>query len=137
MKKNLIYLAMIFTLLISISSCSNDVKIVTPDYPESVWDTRVYKIERHPTLIRNGFSMDLLHEGDAEFDVLYMTETTINEFPYDLMFTNDYAYSKNNAGEWNGSGNPVITLAADVKAAMVGTGIAFFESFLATDIATY
>ena len=137
MKKNLIYLAMIFTLLISISSCSNDVKIVTPDYPESVWDTRVYKIERHPTLIRNGFGMDLLREGDAELDVLYMTETTSNEFPYDLMLTNDYAYSKNNAGEWNGSGNPVITLAADVKAAMVGTGIAFFESFVATDIATY
>lgn len=137
MKKNLFNWAAFIFLLIIVAACSNDITVKGPEYSDDVWETREYKIERHPTLIRNGFGMDLLHEGSSELDVLYMTETSVNEFPYDLMFCNDYAYSKNSAGEWNGSGNPVIFMAPDVKATIVGYGISDFESFVSTDIAKY
>ena len=137
MKRTIFYLTMICATLFTISSCSDDIEVKGPDYTDDVWETRVYKVERHPTLIRNGFGIDLLHEGTSELDVLYMTETTINEFPFDLVFSSDQAYTKNNAGEWSGSGNPVIMLASDVKAKMIGAGIDLFNSFAASDIAAH
>ena len=137
MKRITAYLTIILAVLCTISSCSNDVEVKGPNYTDDVWETRAYKVERHPTVIRNGFGMDLLHEGTSELDVFYMTETSIKEFPFDLVFTSDQAYTKNSAGEWTGSGNPVIFLAPDVKAKMIGAGIELFNSFAVSDIAAH
>ena len=137
MKKTLRYLLTGLSLTFLVSSCSEDLTVKGPEYTDDIWETRVYKAERHPTVIRNGFGMDMRHEGGSDHDVLYMTEETALEFPYDIMFSSDQAYSKNNAGEWTGSGNPVIFMAPDVRATIVGNGIDAFESFNSTDIETY
>ena len=137
MKKISRYLLAGLGLMLFISSCSNDLKVVGPEYSDDIWETREYKVQRHPTVIRNGFGMDLLHTGSGDLDVLYMTEESKLEYPYDLMFSSEMAYSKNSAGEWTGTGNPVVFLADDVKAAMVGSGITDFENFTAADIAQF
>ena len=126
----------LMTILLS-ASCSEDVFENEIVYPESIWDVRSYKIERHPTVNRNGFGMDLLTLGADSLDSQYLTEETIKTFPFDLLFYNDFSYTQSFTGDWNGSGNPVIFMNTGVKAAIVGYGVGRFDSFTAAEIANF
>jgi len=153
-------------LIMSTISCQKEPAETTSIvYSDSIYSLRTYKVERHPTVVRNGFGMDIYHLGNSGFDTMYFSDkltawhpnnpcATGNilkrysedlsdsvEFAYDLLFFNEFAYTKNYAGDYNGSGYPVIFLYtnpnnenASTKATVVGTGIDCFDAFTADSI---
>lgn len=123
------HIVLLLLLTLFSGGCSEDIFNEEITYPESIWDTRVYKIERHPTVNRNGYGMDLFHFGNDSVDSEYLTEETLGSFPFDLLFYNDLSYSQSFTGDWIGAGNPVIFMNTGVSAAIVGYGISRFESF--------
>jgi len=42
-------------------------------YSDSIYDLKTYLVERHPTVVRNGFGLDIFHEGNASLDTLYLS----------------------------------------------------------------
>ena len=137
MKRTYILSIISLGLLFFIYSCSEDIFTEDISYPESIWDVREYKIERHPTVNRNGFGMDLFHPENDSVDVNYLTEETLSTFDFDLLFYNDSSYTQSFTGDWNGTGNPVIFMNEGVMAAMIGTGIERFGSFIESEIETF
>lgn len=109
-------------------------------YGSSTYDLKTYKVERHPTLVRNGFGIDIYHQGDITLDTLYLKSDT-SSFKYDLLFWNEMAYTQLTSGDYSASGYPVIFMYTDptndansTKALMVGQGITYFNSFTADSI---
>lgn len=112
-------------------------------YSDSIYTLKQYKVERHPTILRNGFGMDIYHEGDASKDTSYLKSDTAS-FKYDLLFYNEMTYFPLSTGDYSSSGNPAIFMYADkndasqsVRAVMVGQGISCFNNFNADSIAKY
>ncbi|MFT3739331.1 MAG: hypothetical protein QM786_11280 [Breznakibacter sp.] len=134
-------------------------------YSDDIYALKEYKVERHPPVVRNGFGMDIYHVGNSGHDSMYMStrlpsyhpnapyETGIVlkkyseeladsvNFEYDLLFFNEFAYSQNYAGDYNGTGYPVIFMythptddSKSAKAAMIGFGIDSFNGFTADSI---
>lgn len=104
-------------------------------YNDSVYDIKQYKVERHPALVRNGFGMDIYHDGNVLLDTMYL-KTANSSFNYDLLFYSEMAYFPLSTGDYSSSGYPVIFLYTDtlndansVKAAMIGQGLNCFNSF--------
>jgi len=104
-------------------------------YNDSIYDLKQYKVERHPTLVRNGFGMDIYHDGNVLLDTMYL-KTANSSFNYDLLFYSEMAYFPLSTGDYSSSGYPVIFLYTDtlndansVKAAMIGQGLNCFNSF--------
>jgi hypothetical protein len=157
-----------FLLVLTFGSCQQELEEQTVVYSDDLYVTKEYLVERHPPVVRNGFGMDLFHEGNSAHDTLYLNdrlpswhpnapyETGITlkkyneekkdsiDFNYDLLFFNEFAYTQNYAGDYNGSGYPVIFLYTDphnanksAKAAMVGQGISCFEAFKYDSIKVY
>lgn len=138
-------------------------------YSDSIYSLKVYKAERHPTVCRNGLGMDIFHEGNSSFDTLYFDYSklppyhpnnpgsqgrTINRYnaehkdsvamEYDLLFYNEFAYTKMVTGDYSFSGYPVIFLYTDPydeskssKAVFVGQGIGYFNAFSADSVSKY
>lgn len=109
-------------------------------YGSSTYELKTYKVERHPTLVRHGFGMDIYHQGDAILDTLYLKSDS-SSFQYDLLFWNEMAYTPLSTGDYTSVGYPVIFMYTDtinpdksVKAVMVGQGITYFNSFTAYSI---
>jgi hypothetical protein len=142
--KNFIFLAFFLLPIIGLSfSCQKETKVATITYSDSIYSLKVYKVERHPTLVRNGFGMDMYHDGDASCDTSYLRSDT-SSFPYDLLFYNEFAYSMSATGDYTYSGYPVIFMYTDtldgsksVKAVMVGQGIDRFNAFTYDSISNY
>jgi hypothetical protein len=155
-------------LLVLLVACQQEVNEPAVVYSDDLYVLKEYLVERHPPVVRNGFGMDLFHEGNSAHDTLYLTDklpswhpnapyaTGITlkkydtdladsiEFKYDLLFYNEFAYTQNYSGDYNGSGYPVIFLYTDpnnanncTKAAMVGQGVGCFEAFSYDSIKTY
>jgi hypothetical protein len=155
-------------LLVLFAACQQEVLEPTVVYSDDLYVLKEYLVERHPPVVRNGFGMDLFHEGNSAHDTLYLTDklpswhpnaayaTGITlkkydadladsiDFNYDLLFYNEFAYTQNYAGDYNGSGYPVIFLYTDpnnanncTKATMVGQGIDCFEAFNYDSINNY
>jgi len=135
-------------------------------YSNDIYDLKTYKVERHPPVVRNGFGMDIFHQGNSGLDTMYLSddlpayhpnncadtgaylyyeyEGENYEFLYDLLFYNEFAYSQNATGDYNATGFPVIFMYTDptnsnncTKAAMVGQGIDCFEAFTYDSIYSY
>lgn len=138
-------------------------------YNDSIYSLKIYKAERHPPVCRNGFGMDIYHDGNSLSDTLYLNYTnlpayhpnhpgsvgaTIKKhntsttdsiaFEYDLLFYNEFAYTKLASGDYSSTGYPVIFMYTDptddkksTKACMVGQGIACFNTFTADSITKY
>ena len=155
-----------FILIAIFFSCQQEEDEPKVTYSEDIYSLKEYKVERHPPVVRNGFGMDIYHEGNSGLDSMYLlsdylpswhpntpylTGYTIKryneesgdyvDFKYDLLFYNEFAYSQNYAGDYNGTGYPVIFMYTNpenesdcTRAAMVGIGIEFFESFTADSI---
>jgi hypothetical protein len=149
-------------------SCQQELDEQSVVYSDDLYVLKEYLVERHPPVVRNGFGMDFYHEGNSSLDTMYLTTSlpswhpnaayetgiTLNryssdvtdsvEFKYDLLFFNEFVYSQNYSGDYNGSGYPVIFMYTDpdnvnnsTKAVMVGQGIDCFESFSYDSIDTY
>lgn len=133
-------LLVIFLVFLSIgfSSCQQeepDQKVV---YSNDVYQLKEYKVERHPPVVRNGFAMDIYHEGNASLDTMYLRSDRLPAwhpnypyadgyvirrcnmetadsvyFKYDLLFYNEFAYAQSYSGDYNGTGFPVIFMYAD------------------------
>ena len=137
MKKLIVLFLLSFWMITALHSCSEDLFSEEVVYPETVWETREFKVERHPTVNRNGYGMDLLLSGSDTIDAAYLTDSTVYTFPFDLLCDNDFAYAQSFTGDWNGTGNPVIFMHPDAKAAVVGYGINRFNEFLASELNVY
>jgi hypothetical protein len=115
-----------------------DNKIV---YGTDIYELKEYKVERHPTNVRNGFGMDIFHLGTAALDTLYLDtvlpplhpnkpnaegplpvkrytdaetlEEIEAEFAYDLLFFNEFVYNLQGTGDYSSTGFPVIFLYTD------------------------
>jgi len=164
MKKFVFYLF----LLVLFAACQQEISEPAVVYSDDLYVLKEYLVERHPSVVRNGFGMDLFHEGNSAHDSLYLTDklpswhpnapyaTGITlkkydddladsiDFNYDLLFYNEFAYTQNYAGDYNGSGYPVIFLYTDpnnandcTKATTVGQGIDCFEAFSYDSIMAY
>ncbi len=136
------------------------------EYSEDIYDLKEYLVERHPPVVRNGFGMDMYHEGNSGLDTVYFstdlpayhpnnctstgTDTYYEyegeeyKFEYDLLFYNEYAYAQNYAGDYVYTGYPVIFMYTDPEddsnsthACMVGQGIDCFEAFTYDSLFTY
>ena len=155
----------VFVIAFSNSCQQEEIDLSIVNYSEDIYELKTYKIERHPPVVRNGFGMDIYHEGHSGFDTLYFSdelpawhpnnciETGITyyreyddmiAFEYDLLFYNEFAYSQNYNGDYNGTGYPVIFMYTDpgnidnsTKAVMVGQGVSCFESFIYDSITNY
>lgn len=152
-------------LFIVFSSCQQEELMVKSLYSNDLYQLKEYKVERHPTVARNGYALDFYHEGSSLLDTMYLsdrlpswhpnypyaggailkklsTETGDSvAFNYDLLFYNEFAYAQNYAGDYNGSGYPVLFMYTDpeneansTKAVRVGQGVTFFNSFTADSI---
>jgi len=163
--KKLFVFALTLILFISCQQGTNENPVV---YSDDLYVLKEYLVERHPTVVRNGFGMDLYHVGNSSLDTMYLTsplpswhpnaayETGVTlkkynetaadsvEFDYDLLFFNEFAYTQNYAGDYNGSGYPVIFMYTDptnanncTKAAMVGQGTDCFDAFTYSSIEAY
>lgn len=152
-------------LFIVFSSCQQEELTVKSLYSNDLYQLKEYKVERHPTVARNGYGLDFYHEGSSLLDTMYLsdrlpswhpnypyaggailkklsTETGDSvAFNYDLLFYNEFAYAQNYAGDYNGSGYPVLFMYTDpeneansTKAVRVGQGVTFFNSFTADSI---
>jgi hypothetical protein len=136
--------ALLCTIILSLfSSCQQKQEELVVSYSDDIYSLKEYKVERHPTLVRRGFGMDIYHEGDASSDTMYLKSDT-STFTYDLLFYNEYAYTELSTGDYSYSGYPVIFMYTDtadssqsVKAVMVGQGIDRFEEFTYDSIARY
>ncbi len=156
----------IFIVLLFPSCQQEDVNLNKVEYSDDIYDLKEYLVERHPPVVRNGFGMDLYHKGNSSLDSLYFdtnlpawhpnncSSTGINTyieyegeqyiFEYDLLFYNEFAYSQNYVGDYNGTGFPVIFLYTDpeddsnsTSATMVGQGIDCFEKFTYDSVSIY
>lgn len=114
----------------------------TVTYSDSIYALKVYKVERHPALLRNGFAMDIYHDTISA-DTVYMKSDTCS-FAYDLLFCNEMAYFQLSTGDYSSSGYPVIFMYSDsldadksVKSVMVGQGISCFNQFTADSVSRY
>jgi len=158
-----VFFAIFLLVILSIHSCQQeDIIHKAKAYSNNIYDLKAYKVERHPPVVRNGFGMDIYHKGNSGLDTMYLSETlpschpnNCNEsgtvcciesvaFEYDLLFYNEFAYSQNYAGDYNGTGFPVIFMYVDpenaensTKAAMVGQGIDCFNLFTVDSISNY
>jgi hypothetical protein len=111
------------------------------DYGEEAYALKVYLVERHPPVVRNGFGMDIFHLGGGAMDTLYLdrelppwhpnnpspdgalpvrfyTDTLTGAlaeapFAYDLLFYNEFAYVPQSTGDYSYTGYPVIFLYTD------------------------
>lgn len=150
---------------IVISACQQADMTVEATYSNDIYLLKEYKVERHPTVVRNGCGLDIYHEGNTALDTMYLSNklpswhpnypydngATLKKyssetgdsiaFNYDLLFYNEFAYAQNYAGDYNGSGYPVIFMYTDLqndnnstKAVMVGQGVTFFNNFTADSI---
>ncbi|MDR1738628.1 MAG: hypothetical protein LBR66_07440 [Candidatus Symbiothrix sp.] len=106
-------------------------------YSADIYETREYKVERHPPVVRNGFGMDIFHLGNSSADTLYLdvdlppwhpnnpgatgSEVYITDpetgerqlFEYDLLFYNEFAYVHQATGDYSNTGYPVIFMYTD------------------------
>lgn len=123
-------------LLFSCQQGITEAPVVT--YSDSIYSLKQYKVERHPTVVRNGFGMDIYHKGNASLDTLYLsyqklppyhpnnpvaTGAILNRynvqagdsvtFQYDLLFYNEFAYSLLSTGDYSSTGYPVIFMYTD------------------------
>jgi hypothetical protein len=150
---------------IAMSACQQADMTVEATYSNDIYLLKEYKVERHPTVVRNGCGLDIYHEGNTALDTMYLSNklpswhpnypydngATLKKyssetgdsiaFNYDLLFYNEFAYAQNYAGDYNGSGYPVIFMYTDpqndnnsTKAVMVGQGVTFFNNFTADSI---
>jgi hypothetical protein len=136
-----------FLLILSFLSCQQDDGLSAKRivYSDDIYELKEYKVERHPPVLRNGFGMDMYHEGDASADTMYFASSfSLDTFKYDLRFFNEFTYSKNALGDYAGTGYPVIFMYTDTlddansaKACMIGQGVDLFESFSYSDINDY
>jgi hypothetical protein len=160
-----IRIALIMLCSIVVFSCQKEPEEVKIIYNDSIYSLRTYKVERHPTTVRNGFGMDIYHLSNSGFDTMYFSNklpawhpnnpsasgyilkkyseelSDSIEFDYDLLFFNELAYTQNYAGDYSGSGYPVIFLytnpiddSKSTKAVMVGQGLTCFDGFTADSI---
>lgn len=150
---------LLFTVIMcSVTSCQQEDLTEPVTYSDDIYELKSYNVERHPTVVRNGFGMDIFHQGNSGLDSMYLSddlpayhpnncadtgatlyclyEGENYEFKYDLLFYNEFAYSQNAAGDYNGTGFPVIFMYTDptndnnsTKAIMVGQGIDCFNAF--------
>jgi hypothetical protein len=117
-------------------SCQQQIpENTTLTYNDSIYSLKQYKVERHPTVIRNGFGMDIYHDMNESNDTCYLKSAN-STFAYDLLFYNEMAYFPLSTGDYSSSGCPVIFMYSDtvntsnsVKAAMVGQGLHCFNTF--------
>lgn len=122
--------------LLLLISCQQEIpENTTISYNDSIYNLKQYKVERHPTLIRNGFGMDIYHDIKETNDTCYLKSAN-STFAYDLLFYNEMAYFPLSTGDYSSSGCPVIFMYTDtvnasnsVKAAMVGQGLHCFNTF--------
>lgn len=155
-------------MVVLFAACQQEIENEPVVYSDDLYVLKAYLVERHPPVVRNGLGMDLYHEGNAAHDTMYLKEQLPSwhpnaayasgitlkkynaesgdsiDFNYDLLFFNEFAYTQNYAGDYNGSGYPVIFLYTDptnanncTKAAMVGQGIDCFNAFTYDSISTY
>jgi len=107
-------------------------------YSDSIYDLKTYLVERHPTVVRNGFGLDIFHEGNASLDTLYLSNEKLPPyhpnnpvgtgailkrynkaagdsvaFQYDLLFYNEFAYNLLSTGDYSATGYPVIFMYTD------------------------
>jgi hypothetical protein len=107
-------------------------------YSDSIYSLKEYKVERHPPVCRNGFGMDIYHEGNSSFDSIYFSYEklppyhpnnpvssgyVINRYnaetgdsismEYDLLFYNEFAYTLLTTGDYGSTGYPVIFMYTD------------------------
>jgi len=127
------FVLLFFVLCVSCQQEIPETPVVT--YNDSIYSLKQYKVERHPTVIRNGFGMDIYHDITQTKDTCYLKSAN-STFAYDLLFYNEMAYFQLTTGDYSSSGCPVIFLYTDsvnsansVKAAMVGQGINYFNAF--------
>lgn len=155
LKRNLSFYLVLLSVFFSCQQEDTEEPII---YSDDIYSLKEYQLERCVAVIRNGVGMDFYHEGDASIDLHYFhadslpawhpnncadTGTVVYVqcdgesyiYQYDIMLYNEYWYSKNYNGDYNGSGNPVIFMYTDpdagtsVKAAMIGQGVDCFNSF--------
>lgn len=112
-------------------------------YSDSIYSLKTYLVVRHPTVLRNGFGMDIFHEIKTENDTCYLKSDTAS-FAWDLKFYNEQVYTQLSTGDYGTTGYPVIFLYADsanseksVKATLIGTGINCFNAFSVDSVARY
>ena len=132
-QKLLFYNLWIILFLVSCQQETTTTPVVT--YNDSIYSLKQYMVQRDPTVVRNGFGMDIYHEGNSSLDTLYLKSAN-STFTYDLLFYNELAYTPLSTGDYSGSGYPVIFMYTDtlnttksVTAALVGQGITYFNSF--------
>lgn len=132
-KKLLFYNLWVALLLVSCQQETTTTPNVT--YNDSIYSLKQYKVQRDPTVVRNGFGIDIYHEGNSSLDTLYLKSAN-STFGYDLLFYNEMAYAPLANGDYSGSGYPVIFMYTDtlnvsktVTAALVGQGVTYFNSF--------
>jgi len=132
-KKLLFYNLWVALALISCQQETSTTPVIT--YNDSIYSLKQYKVLRDPAVVRNGFGMDIYHEGNSSLDTLYLKSAN-SIFTYDLLFCNEMAYSPLSTGDYSGSGYPVIFMYADslnstksVQAALIGQGIKYFNNF--------
>lgn len=110
------------------------------EYTAATYELKTYKVERHPTLIRYGFGIDIYHTGSVTSDTLYLKSDS-SSYQYDLLFWNEMVYTQLASGDYSSSGYPVMFMYTNTingenstKALMVGQGITYFNSFNADSI---
>ena len=162
----IIYSLCAFIGALVLNSCQQEeVFEETVSYNTDIYTLKEYMVERHPPVVRNGFGIDIYHEGNSGCDTIYFSidlppyhpnncsdsgtityryyEGNSIAMEYDLLFYNEFAYSQNYAGDYNGTGYPVIFMYTDpdkensTKAVMVGQGIDCFDAFTADSISAY
>ena len=165
--KNRLYMISVFLCSFLAFSACKQKDIVKPveKFSDDIYDLKTYKVERHPPVVRNGFGMDFYHRGNSSLDSMYLSSPLPPwhpnnpvaggakikrylgsngdsvEFRYDLLFYNEFAYTKNVNGDYTSSGYPVIFMFthpvykdSSTMAVMVGQGIACFNAFTADSI---
>jgi len=132
--KNLGFIVFLFVLF---TACQQEVSEPAVVYSDDLYVLKEYLVERHPPVVRNGFGMDLFHEGNSAHDTLYLTDKLPSwhpnapyakgialkkydidladsiDFEYDLLFFNEFTYTQSYTGDYNGTGYPVIFLYTD------------------------
>jgi len=134
MKKTAIILSAFFLAACQQEDPNADKKI---EYGSDLYALKEYKVERHPPAVRNGFGMDIYHEGNSGADTLYLNTalppwhpnnpvatgaalTKPNSdtdkpqpFEYDLLFYSEFAYVPQANGDYSSTGYTVIFLYTD------------------------
>lgn len=125
--KNLIYAAMVFTIIFTSCEKDEDVKkpITQGDYP-----VKEYYLERNPSVNVWGAGMDFIHaeckQTETALDYEYLT--TESQFPFDIKFYTVKAYYTDDKGDTKNEGCPAMLLGEGVTACKIGAGVNFFDS---------